>query len=174
MGAKLLILRAHSIFVKQGWEMLWLNSIKGWQNINCRRTYSAVGKKNTQSMRATSTLHQIRWLAWRFCSMHVGGGHLTMSPPLSEPLQTHTFVACQREVMMLYWKYEFCAHSDRARQTEEETQNSLSHQMYICNKVRNSGKCILYGVMGGGGCCLLVGCFSFICVIKGNSNCFLF
>jgi len=48
---------------------------------------------------------------------------------------------------MLYWKHKFCAHSDRARRTGQETQNSLSYQIYICNKVRNSGKLILYSVI---------------------------
>lgn len=134
MRAELSILRARSIFVNQGWEIVRLNSTKGWQNVNCRRTYSIArrdcgGEKNTVCGQPAVCTRLGDCGSSAACSL--GGGHVTESPPLSEPLQTHTFMACQGEVTMLYWKYEFHAHDDRAGQTGQETQNSPSHHVYL-------------------------------------------
>lgn len=75
MRAELSILRARSIFVNQGWEIVRLNSTEGWQNVNCRRTYSIArrdwGGARNHSMWATSSLHQAGWL-WKFRSMQPG------------------------------------------------------------------------------------------------------
>lgn len=81
-----------------------------------------MGRKNPRSMRATSTLHPLGdWHGSSVACVWEVATPRCLHHSLS--LCKHTFMACQREVMMFYWKYEFRAHGDRARQTEQETQN---------------------------------------------------
>lgn len=158
MRAELSILRARSIFVNQGWEIVRLNSTKGWQNVNCRRTYSIargdwgggaepqyVG--NQQSAPSWVTVEVPQHAAWEVTTSRCLHHSLSLckhtpSWPVKEKSQCCTGNTSSTHMM--------------TEQDKQGKRHRFPHPTITCiwNKVRSSGEHILYGV--GGFRCLLV------------------
>lgn len=88
MWAKLFILRAHSTFVKQWWEMEWLNRAQGWQSINLEghNRKERLWENPTLWGQAAPCTRLGRWLVWKLCRMQPGKWPAYNVPPCWEPL----------------------------------------------------------------------------------------
>lgn len=135
--------------------------LKGTRSANCSRTHTAARRSCRRMAMGTVGVPGFVPLVMQPKSRQ----HHSSSPaPRAFPEQC--FVVCSTGSVS-------SMHVMTERDKQGGTQNSPSLLIYFCNKVKSSGKQTLHGVVVVC-CCCFFACFYFRCMVKRNSNRFLF
>lgn len=147
------------VLISPGWEMAWL---KGTRSTNCRRTHAAARRScRRMAMGTVGAPGFVPLVTQPTSRQH----HSSSLAPQAFPEQH--FMVCSTGSVS-------CTHVMTERDKQGETQSSPSLLIYNCKKVRSSGKQALHGTVVVCCCCCCFAWFYFRCMVKRNSNHFLF